>query len=88
MWTRRKCLARQIQRGRRQIDAVIVGDPRSLQCRRAGAGIATGDIEKAEGLDGLLDQDAMQAGIRFSMEEIVLLDHRAINLPLLVEHGL
>ena len=88
MQTRRKRLALQLQRRRGQIDAEIVGDPRSLQRGRASAGIATRDIEKAEGLDDLLDQDPVQAGIRFPMAEIVLLDHRAINPPVLLEHGL
>ena len=43
---------------------------------------------KVERLDDLLDQDAVQAGIRFPMEELILLDHRAIDLPVLVEYRL
>ena len=88
MWTRRKRLARRTQRSRGQIDTVIVGDSHSLQRRRARAGIATRDMEEPERLNSLLDEDPMQAGIRFPMEEIVLLDHVVINLPLLLEHGL
>ena len=88
MRTRRKRMARHIQRCRGQIDAVIVGNPHSLQRRRACAGIATRDTEEPERLNSLLDEDPMQAGTRFPVEEIVLLDHGVINLPLLLEHGL
>jgi hypothetical protein len=53
-----------------------------------GGRIAAGDIEEAERPAHALDEDPTQAGVGFPVEQVVLVDQRAVDPPRLLEDGL
>src|SRR5215218_947456 len=70
------------------IDPVVVGDPRAGERGYGSRRITTRDIEEPERLHRVLDQDLVEALIRFLMKQIILIDQRAIDLPLLLKQRL
>ena len=67
---------------------MVPGDPRAPERADDLGGVAAADVDEPERLAGLVDQDPAQTVVDLAMEEVVVVDHRAVDLPLLVEHRL
>src|SRR5215218_6374407 len=82
---RRQRRPRQIERRRRLIDPVVVDDARACKRSDRWPGVTACDIEESEWLSGVLKQNLMEPGIHLAMEKVIVIDHLAVYLPLLVE---
>src|SRR5438046_3669273 len=76
---------REAERGSGKVDAAIMRNLRAFERANHYARIPTGDVEEMEWSAQLIAQDLAQPAIGFAMEQVIVIDHLAISVPVLLE---